>query len=150
MSAGDSIQLAIAVVLRLTLLGVLWYAWEARKQAKATWHIANASLRPLIEQWIERTAQTDPTLTVHYRNFGNGPAVNIRWTMEPSGQVRERVGMGTQDVPGVVTFDLDGTTPPTTVVAEYLDGHGNRWESNLELIVRAGMIENGLSAHSPQ
>jgi hypothetical protein len=126
---------------------VLWYAWEARKQARASWHIANASLRPLLEQWIEQTALTAATLTVHYRNFGNGPAVNIRWTLEPAGQVRERVGMGTQDVPSVVTFELSET--PTAVVAEYLDGHGSRWRSRLELTVRSGMIENGSSAHSP-
>lgn len=147
MTSSDAIQLAIAIVLTATLAAVLWYAWEARKQAKATWHIASASMRPALEQWIEQTPVTAPKLVVRYRNFGNGPAVNIDWRLEPSRQTRGRVGMGIQDVPGVVEFDLTGTA--TAVVAEYSDAYGNRWQSTLKLTVRAGMVENGPASHSP-
>jgi hypothetical protein len=35
-NTGDGIQIGVGVVLALTLLAVCWYAWEARKQAKAS------------------------------------------------------------------------------------------------------------------
>jgi len=146
-TSGDYIQLAIAVVLTATLGGVMWYAWEARKQAKATWHIANASLRPLLEQWIEQTPLTEAKLAVWYKNVGNGPAINIHWKLEPAGQSRDRVSIGTQEVAGVVEFDLKGQQPEA-VTAEYVDAHGSGWQSKLELTVRSGMIENGLSSHA--
>lgn len=146
-TSSDAIQLAVAIVLAVTLVAVLWYAWEARKQAKATWRIATASMRPVLEQWIERTPITAPKLVVRYRNFGNGPAVQIVWRLEPGHQTHKRVGMGTQDVQGVVEFDLAGS--PSTLIAEYSDANGSQWQSRLELTTRDGFMENGSSAHSP-
>jgi hypothetical protein len=40
MSSGDATQIAVAVVLTLTLAAILWYASEARKQAKASVEMA--------------------------------------------------------------------------------------------------------------
>ena len=55
MSSGEATQIAVAVVLTLTLAAVLWYASEARKQAKANAEMARemraqrlSSSRPIV------------------------------------------------------------------------------------------------------
>ena len=93
----------IAVILTLTLFGVLWYACEARKQAKATTEQAKATaeiaretrlsrqdgLRPVLdiqklapeefgtglEAMAQRISQED--VRCKLKNVGAGPAVNI-------------------------------------------------------------------------
>lgn len=56
MNTGELIQIGVGVVLTLTLVAVLWYAWEARKQAAASSKMAEAMLCPVIEQWIDPTS----------------------------------------------------------------------------------------------
>jgi hypothetical protein len=148
MSTGDCIQLWIALVLSLTLLAVVWYAWEARKQAKASFQLVDTGMRPILEQWIGSTPLNDPVLVLRYGNIGNGPAVDIEWQLVPSGLSRRRVAMGTNADQGEVSFELAALTP-TAVVSTYRDANGKPWTSRLDLILRNGILENGTSSHSP-
>jgi hypothetical protein len=88
------------VILALTLAGVLWYAWEARKQAKASTEIARETrlsrqdeLRPVLDfrklvpeefgtgqaAMARHLAQMwgDNHVSCRLKNVGAGPAVNI-------------------------------------------------------------------------
>ncbi len=58
MSADVAIQTAVAVVLILTLGAVLWYACEARKQAKASTEMAQ-------EMRLSRQDESRPVLDLH-------------------------------------------------------------------------------------
>jgi len=142
MNTGDGIQIGVGIVLAVTMVGVWWYAWEARKQAKASARIAEAALRPLILLW------TNPNLSgfrddhqaynVYYRNIGNGPAVNIAFHLQdPSGvrsDLSKRVGMGVQEERGVTSTSLAPPIPDhLSVVAVYEDGSHRRWKTTLTL-----------------
>jgi len=130
----------------ITMVGVFWYAWEARKQAEATRRIAESGIRPILEQWIDETPVSEEELALKYRNIGNGPAVNMRWHVD--GQTKERVSMGTKDVKGTARFSLT-EHPPASVVCEYGDASGKLWVSRLELKrSEYGKLVNGLSSHS--
>ncbi len=151
-------------VLTFTLIGVFWYASQTRRQAdatigigqetneqaRATQRLAEASLRPALEQWIEETPANTTKLYVHYRNYGNGPAVNIRWTVQPSGiNSPERVGLGLhRDPDGPIEFDLNAKTPPERVVAEYDDLYGKPRASILILKEHDGKLQNGPTTHT--
>jgi hypothetical protein len=140
-------QAAIAVILTLTLAGVLWYAWEARKQAKATQLIAEAALRPILVHWITRTRLPSTVLKVYYHNTGNGPALNIQWRLDPDATSRERLAMGTSDEKATVEFDISGGGSKT-LLSEYEDANGNRWLSKLDIVEHNGALENGASSHT--
>ena len=70
MSSGDATQIAVAVVLTLTLAGVLWYASEARKQAKASVKMA----REMREQ---RLSQGEPNVFIKLEATSPGSLVYI-------------------------------------------------------------------------
>ena len=96
-SAGDAIQIGVGLVLTLTLAAVLWYAWEARKQAKASVRMATEmeqgrydSLRPVIDvilreppskDWLNQAySKAFPAeMECRLRNIGVGPALNIEF-----------------------------------------------------------------------
>jgi hypothetical protein len=65
LNAGDGIQIGVAVVLTLTLLAVCWYAWEARKQAKA-------SVRMAEEMREQRLAEDRPHLLIGLTDWEPG------------------------------------------------------------------------------
>ena len=147
MTAGDWIQLGVAVVLTLTLIAVLGYAYETRRQAQATQLMAEAALRPILVHWITKTRLPSTVLKVNYRNTGNGPALNIQWRLEPDGTSRERLAMGTSDEKATVEFDISGAGSKT-LVSEYEDANGNRWLSKLDIVEHNGALENGASSHT--
>lgn len=93
-------EAAVAVILALTLIAVLWYAWEARKQATASNEVAQETrlsrqdaLRPVLdfrklapedfgtgrEAMARRFAEMwgDNHVSCRLKNVGAGPAVNI-------------------------------------------------------------------------
>ncbi len=96
MSTGEWV---VAVVLILTLGAVLWYAWEARKQATASARMAEEteqarydSLRPVIDlapnekraadyikQGLDKALPAE--IECRLRNIGAGPALNIEFCM---------------------------------------------------------------------
>lgn len=84
----------IAWILLATLIAVMWYAWEARRQVEATNKAIRNSLHPILD--ILRSSDTDnpeslsprppinfydsadaPMLRFQVHNMGNGPAINI-------------------------------------------------------------------------
>lgn len=126
-------------------------AEEARKQAEASSKVAEGVLRPVMTQWIERTrpdtAREIIPLTVHYANIGNGPAINIRWSLEGGKwyETARRVGLGIQqegDIKGNLAFPLTVSAP--TVIVEYEDVGSVRWRSTLKLVQEdGGFFGNG-------
>jgi hypothetical protein len=154
MNAGEGIQLGVAFVLLLTLAAVLWYAWEARKQAKASAQIAEAALRPVILLWTElnpAVCQHDlQAYKVYYRNIGSGPAVNISFDLEPPEgdwlEPRKRVGMGIHEERGVTSMVLGPIPDRLSVVAVYQDASHRRWKTTLRLDKdKNGRLGNGES-----
>ena len=69
MTSGEWVQIGVALILTLTLGAVLWYACEARKQAKASAKMAR-------EMRLSRQDESRPVLDVHkipQDAFGTGP-----------------------------------------------------------------------------
>jgi hypothetical protein len=120
MNAGDGIDIGVGIVLTLTLGAVLWYAWEARKQAKAGERMAKEMIEtrhggvlPVIDfiaeagrgvDLIARALQIQEgilpeTLHGHLKNIGSAPALDIQFQIklpdtEPSTKRVPRVGVG--------------------------------------------------------
>jgi hypothetical protein len=118
--ASDGVQIGIGIVLTLTLAAVLWYAWEARKQAKAGERMAEEMLEtrhggvlPVIDFIAEAGRGVDliaealriqegilpETLHGHLKNIGSGPALDIQFQIklsdtEPIPKRVPRVGVG--------------------------------------------------------
>jgi hypothetical protein len=116
--AGEWIQLAAVSVLSVTLGAVLWYAWEARKQAKASERMADEMLEtrhgtvlPVIDFVTEQGSGGEAiveVLRIHegiypetfhgrLKNIGYGPALDVRFQtklygMDPGWQHVYRVG----------------------------------------------------------
>jgi len=142
MSTGEIVT---SVILIATLVGVCWYAWEARKQAKATQALAEATLTPILEQWVrdyplpDRGGET--ALEIKYRNVGNGPAVRIRWTLvdiegrSMNAPVHRRLGMGTHEDEDQFEYRDDVSLLRNGVrsVVEYESVFGVLWRSRLSL-----------------
>jgi hypothetical protein len=159
MTTADWIQISVGAVLTLTLLVLLWYAWqtrrqanatealalEARRQAESTERIAESSFRPILAHWIERTPANNADVTFRYWNIGLGPALNIEWNFQ--GRCHGRVSMAPRDRKDEVHFDLD-RLKPFVLVATYNDLHNKRWESGLELELHNDMLDNGKAWHS--
>ncbi len=92
MSTGETLTL---IVLSATLLAVLWYAWEARRQAKASFQMAQemensrqASVRPVLNiaadvpNRVSDALKDDKPTTPSYSgailtNVGTGPALDV-------------------------------------------------------------------------
>lgn len=159
MTTGESIQVATAVVLAATLGGVLWYACETRKMAKATVKLAEASIRPVMELWIDRIAVADlkeKPIILHYRNFGNGPARNLEWKAEPpmkkwvaDGIEKTKVtrnGMGTHDNEAWIECYPVNSNGARLMIVEYEDVAEVRWRTTLDLAVEGEFLGNEKTA----
>ena len=143
MSTGEWIQISVGVVLTLTLLAVCWYAWEARKQAKASARVAEAALRPVMTLWAEdhapeSLAGAEVSYTMGYKNIGNGPALNIRFSLGfVDGRWLEqdaRVSMGVSDKESPLRVKVPLPIPERLFVAtEYDDASHSRWKTILRL-----------------
>ena len=155
MAASDWIQLGAAIVLTLTLIVLGRYAYDTRNLARSTHRMAESSMRPVLVQWIDKVALPNQVLRVHYRNFGNGPAINIAWALlrdgqdvMPPGKMETRVGMATDDAKALEALEFN---PPNstslTLVAQYTDAYGTLWESHLEIVANSGALENGTTWH---
>lgn len=106
MDTNDVILSVSAGILALTLVALLWYAWEARKQAKAT-------IQPVLVHWLDVERQK-----ILYWNVGNGPALRIRWLLRPVDLRDERIAVGVKDEKGCLDkFPMSGTAP-LSLVAE--------------------------------
>ena len=91
MTSGEWIQMSAVVVLALTLGAVLWYACEARKQAKASNAIARSAFRPVlvISDYAVKSLELGGTKYARFlfqiRNDGPGPALNVRVFLRSQG-----------------------------------------------------------------
>ena len=152
---SGAVQAVSAAILSLTFIAVAYYAYQTRRQAEvtrilaeATRDMVDATLCPVIEQWLPTDRLAD-SVGVVYRNSGNGPAINIEWHLqhEDGTQVgsQRRVAMGAESMHGSVQFPLDvspgGILP--TVVAEYESVFGALWRSTLPLIQENGKLATG-------
>jgi len=71
MTCENIIQLLVAIVLFLTFLAVVWYAFETRKLWKETVKQTRLSMRPIV-------VITYGDNRFSYINYGNTPAFNIK------------------------------------------------------------------------
>lgn len=147
MTFGDGVALGTLIVLSVTLVAVLWYVWETRSLARATKRMGEASLRPVLTVWMPPPLRSLSTnmLRFEYRNIGNGPALNIQWTL---GNDRDdRLSMGTDEVNGIVELRV-AHPPALTLSAAYDDAHGKRWYTSLEIVARDAVFDNGTALFS--
>jgi len=158
LNASDGVQIGVGVVLTLTLGAVLWYACEARKQAKASVKISEANLRPVILLWIDAISLSELTgspMKLNYWNIGNGPAVNIKLEVQPAigdwEETPERVGMGVHDVKACISYRVTGGVPQEglSAVARYEDVFSQECSTKLHVLVRDGELHNGSSQFLP-
>jgi len=142
MSTGEWIQIGVGVVLTLTLGAVLWYAWEARQQAKASARIAEAALRPVIVLWAlsapPRPLGAEVGYALRYKNIGNGPAINIRFCVGFGdglwSEQGARVSMGIGEEVSPIEVKVPLPIPERLfVLAEYDDASHSRWKTILRL-----------------
>ena len=86
------IQVGTFIVLFLTLVAAVWYAWEARKQAEAQLKPCitfKTMARDAVEAVLGMGGISGETVLafdegrVNIMNIGNGPAINIWYKMEP-------------------------------------------------------------------
>lgn len=86
MTTGEWIQISVGAVLTLTLGAILWYAWEARKQAKASAAMAVemaeqrlAAYQPLVVVQLPQKALEYYPARVAFtvKNVGSGPAIDV-------------------------------------------------------------------------
>ena len=87
MNTGDGIQIGVAVVLTLNLGAVLWYAWEARKQAKASAKMAQEmreqrliGVQPVVVPSVQSVTGLDIAGTVV--NVGSGPSFDLSFRLQ--------------------------------------------------------------------
>ncbi len=147
---SGAIQAVAAIVLALTLIAVGIYAWQTRRQAQATERMAEGMLRPVVTQWIKSVSTAAASerllLLVRYENIGNGPAINLEWSL-PGGRWSDnpiRVGLGVREsgeIKGSLSYPLRVDVP--TVVVKYEDAGGVHWVSTLELVHEDGYLGNG-------
>ena len=163
MTTGEWIQISVGVVLTLTLLAVCWYAWEARKQAKASARMAEEMRRqrlsvsqPVVVVRILRVDELPSRHTVRLRatNAGNGPAIRVRRTVShPSLRVSNGAKEHTQEWSVLLANEEQDMTfvlsDPVEVAGgmlrvEWLDIHGQQFSLSASLKTeRSGDIELG-------
>jgi hypothetical protein len=146
-----AVQAGVGVVLALTLATVLWYAWEARKQAKASARIAEETLRPVMVVWTQPQRVDEAwgghVYTVFYQNAGSGPAVNISFRLSPADgdwfDPPKRVGMGVREEKSFLRMALGLPIPGELfVVAEYESASHSHWRTTLRLEKEEGILKN--------
>ncbi len=150
LSTSEEISLGVAIVLAATLVAVIWYAWEARKQAKATGDIASATLRPVVTLWTNETSVGVNRYTLSYDNIGSGPALNVKFEREPEigtwSETPGRVSISTrEDNTGVIDLQLQEIPDSMVVRALYQDASGYWWKTELPLTKLKGKLRNGTS-----
>ena len=140
---GNAVQAAfVAALVGITAV----YAWQTKKQADASVKMADTMLCPVLEQYIGETPLDDQDgkvkIMVKYKNVGNGPALDIRWSplsidIRRLDDPRKRVSMGIYEKEGHVDFELDVSTAKNglRVAAEYASVLSPVWRSTLELQV---------------
>ena len=137
---------ATLVILGVTLLGVFWYAWEARKQAKASARMAEASLRPVLLLWT--LPGSEHMYVVYYQNIGSGPAINISFSLEPDSagswpEPSQRVGMGVHEKESRIFLDVSAPLPhELRVAAQYEDVTHGLWMTTLRLEEKDSILTN--------
>jgi hypothetical protein len=150
LSSSDEINLVATMFIAATLIGVLWYAWEARKQATATANIADATFRPVLSLWsLEKViGQTLNPYTLFYQNIGSGPALNIKLERDPEigtwDRPSERVSMSTREKEdGQIDLKL-GSLPESLIFrARYQDVSGCWWKTEITMQQKDGKLQNG-------
>jgi hypothetical protein len=152
MSTGEWIQIAVAGVLTLTLVAVVWYGWQARSQAKASARIAEAALRPVMVLWADpyvphHLPGGEVSYNVRYKNIGNGPALNIRFCLGfVDGRWLEqdtRVSMGVGDEESPLGVKVPLPIPDQLfVTAEYEDASHSRWKTTVRLQKEGVFLRN--------
>lgn len=169
--AVQGISAVILVGVTSVLVAVTaWYARETRRiakstadQARASHDIVRATLVPVLEQYVagqEMVSGSQSETAVHYYrvdfkywNIGTGPAINIRWSLDPEcGRFIEppqRVGMSVGDGKGDLRVALRLPLPAQFALsAEYRDVLGRSWRSQLQIVKNSqGTFDNGESAH---
>jgi hypothetical protein len=158
MSVGEWV---VAVVLILTLGAVLWYAWEARKQAKASVRMAEEMreqrllttrpillLSPIAQEAGTGTAEEGlrlalpgplpDTTPVRIINIGPGMAVEIRVPCKlaaesPHEAIIDYLSCGSEKVVPVFYLAAEqGDSSQRILRITYQDVFGNRYESTRE------------------
>ncbi|MDO8614474.1 MAG: hypothetical protein Q7T33_01900 [Dehalococcoidia bacterium] len=161
MSAPEALTL---VVLTATLLGVLWYAWEARKQAKASRKMARemqearySGAKPFVDfrprdfsacDWLRMGVGGRPPSNVdcRLRNVGTGPALNVTFRVSLSnGQEGTRqigvLGAGEEmPQPDNILLELQEGGEAVARV-NYDDVFGRCWESRLRIPIHEEFVE---------
>ena len=170
MNTGEWIQIGVAVVLTLTLGAVLWYAWEARKQAKASARMAEEmrqqrliGLQPIVVP--SALSVTTSCIAATLANVGSGPSFDLSFYLRSLDRGKEvDQGGGVQVLkPGEdvrVEFRPQGVFdekwepdtgqsilvfPPGqyTLVASYDDLYGNHLSAVRPLELREWHTERG-------
>lgn len=163
-SAQVFAALAMLAVTVGLVIATFLYAKSARRQAKASAKMADATLRPVMLLWTAPKPAADlgdwHAYTVWYANIGSGPAINISfrldpvhgsWSEPPSwSEPTERVGMGVQDCESRIQVRVAPSTPDEVfVVAEYHDASSSRWMTTLRLEKEDGVLRNRESKVGP-
>ena len=147
---AGAVQAASAVVLAATFIAVAYYAYQTRTQAEATERMAEATLRPVILLWTSPTGgdySTDPHV-VYYQNIGNGPAINIVFSIDPDSaggwpEPPQRVGMGVHEKESRIFLKVNPPLPhELRVVARYEDVMHSVWKTTLRLEKEDSILRN--------
>jgi hypothetical protein len=161
MNAGDGIQIGVGVVLALTLVAVVWYGWQARKQAEASARMAEEMreqrllttrpillLSPVAQEAGTGTAEEGlrlalpgplpDTTPVRIINIGPGMAVEIRVPCKlaaesPHEAMIDYLSCGSEKVVPVFYLAAEqGDSSQRILRITYQDVFGNRYESTRE------------------
>ena len=149
LTSGDEISLVTTVVLGFTLVGVYWYAKEARSQALATTEIARATMRPVLTLWALEDVIGQPInpYRLFYQKIGSGPALNFKREREPPigewDRPAERVSMSIREnEPGWITLKMEEIPTKLIMRAKYQDVAECWWQTDIVLERINGKLQN--------
>jgi len=144
----------------LTLLAVVWYAWEARRTADAAVEQAEGVQKPCLVVVQPPDTTEDAILegmnasvlgevTVRFQNIGNGPAVNIRFRFRSKSRTAGPLGMAEAPEAAPVAPKGEGDTnhpasaldPLEEVVLDYDSLSGTRYRSRAVIEARRWVRE---------
>ena len=165
MNSSEAIQIGVGIVLTFTLGAVLWYAWESRKQAKASMRMALEmerarcdAARPVMEVSTRRamagellvasTTRPPPVLNCELRNVGMGPALNVEVDIrDGNGNVVGRrlgvFGVGESIPQNLLAIRVLEQGVKGLLQVRYEDVFGNTWFSEYELSASEERVEFG-------